>query len=91
MSQRQMARSKYLGQIAACYLVRVIGGNSNGSHFSMTDEILFANKYRAGIHMTISNLLMKLPKLLSSSELFFVAMSAHEKAESCPSGRMYRR
>lgn len=34
---KKMARSKYLGQIAACYLVRVIGGNSNGSHFSMTD------------------------------------------------------
>ncbi|KAF3856553.1 hypothetical protein F7725_017276 [Dissostichus mawsoni] len=34
---------------------------------------------------------MKLPKLLSSSELFFRAMSAQEKAESCPSGRTYRR
>lgn len=36
---------------------------------------------------TISNLLIKLPKLFSSSELFFVAKSAQEKAESCPSGR----
>lgn len=42
-------------------------------------------------NMTITNLLMKLPKLLSNSELFLVAMSAQEKAESCPSGRTYSR